>query len=39
MKFTYQLEPGVAKKSFANNIAQMVRLPKKILNIATNKSE
>ena len=31
MVFTYQLEPGVAEKSFAGNVAQIVRIPKAVL--------
>ena len=39
MVFTYQLEQGVAQKSFARNVAQMVRIPEIVLDIAAKKSD
>ena len=37
--FTYQLEKGVAEKSFANNVVKMVGAPSQILQIAAKRSE
>lgn len=38
IEFTYQLVPGVAEKSFANNVGRMVKINSDILELASRKS-
>lgn len=39
MRFTYQLEKGVAEKSFANNVAKLVGMSTDLISLAKEKAK